>query len=355
MGDFYTFVLQFYSANMIKRRTVFVILLVLIIALSGGFIYYTLHFSTFTIKKPVTVYVDEQKDYVALLAQLRSKAQLKNPFLFDFLARKMKYPATMKTGKYEIRPGMSYLEAIRMLRNGQQTPIKLTFNNVRLKTDLVERIAGQMMFSPDDLLNRLNDPAVAASYDLDTTAILTLFIPNTYEIYWNTSAGKFLERMKKEHDRFWNAERLDKAQALHLSPVEVSILASIVEEETAARQEYPIVAGLYLNRLKKGMLLQADPTVKFAVGDVTLKRILNVHTQIDSPYNTYKHQGLPPGPIRIPSIPAIDAVLNYSEHNYLYMCAKEDFSGRHNFAVTLTEHNRNAERYREALNRLGIR
>jgi len=359
MGDFCTFVFQIYLASMknpvVKRKHIFLILLTLIIALSGGFIYYTLHFSTFTVKKPVIVYVDEQKDYEAFLVQLQSETQLKNPLLFDFFARKMKYPATMKTGKYEIRPGMSYLETIRMLRNGQQTPIKLTFNNIRLKADLIERIGQQMMFSPDDLLSRLNDPAVAASYDLDTATILTLFIPNTYEIYWNTSAGKFLERMKKEHDRFWNAERLSKAQALRLNPVEVTILASIVEEETAARQEYPIVAGLYLNRLKKGMLLQADPTVKFAAGDVTLRRILNVHTQIDSPYNTYKYSGLPPGPIRIPSIPAIDAVLNYSEHNYLYMCAKEDFSGKHNFAVTLAEHNRNAQRYREALNRLGIR
>ena len=341
--------------KMIKGRRIFIILLMLILALSGGFIYYALSSSTFFVKKPVAIYVDNSKDYPALLAQLQSAAQLKNPRLFNFLAQRMKYPENMKTGKYEIRSGMSYLEVIRMLRNGQQTPVKLTFNNIRLKTDLVDRIGQQMMFPPDDLLNLLNDSSVAASYNLDTTTILTLFIPNTYEIYWNLSASKFLERMKKECDRFWNPERLRKSQALHLSPVEVSILASIVEEETAVRQEYPIVAGLYLNRLKKGMLLQADPTVKFAAGDVRLQRILNRHLQIDSPYNTYKHSGLPPGPIRIPSIPAIDGVLNPSEHNYLYMCAKEDFSGTHNFAVTLTEHNRNAQRYWEVLNRRNIR
>jgi UPF0755 protein len=267
----------------------------------------------------------------------------------------MKYPPNLKSGRYEIRPGMSYLDIVRMLRSGRQTPCKLTFNNIRLKTDLAERIGQQMMFSSDDLLSRLNDPAVARSFGLDTATILTLFIPNTYEIYWNTPVDRFLERMKKEHDRFWTADRLAKAQALHLSPTEVGILASIVEEETAKHHEYPIVAGLYLNRLRKGMLLQADPTVKFAVGDVTLKRILNAHLQIDSPYNTYRYPGLPPGHIRIPAIPAIDGVLNYSRHNYLYMCAKEDFSGTHNFAVTLGEHNRNAERYRNALNRLHIK
>jgi UPF0755 protein len=161
--------------------------------------------------------------------------------------------------------------------------------------------------------------------------------------------------MKKEYDRFWNAERLRKARELSLSPVEVSVLASIVEEETADKSEYPIVAGLYINRLRKGMLLQADPTLKFAAGDFELRRILNVHKEIDSPYNTYKNPGLPPGPIRIPSVAGIDAVLNYTHHNYLYMVAKEDFSGHHNFAVTLAEHNQNAEKYREALNRNNIR
>ncbi|MDR0542922.1 MAG: endolytic transglycosylase MltG [Dysgonamonadaceae bacterium] len=339
----------------VKQGLKLIIFLMLATALSGGYVYYTINSAAFSVKKTVAVYVDEQKDYHQLLLQLQSTARLKNKQLFDRLAQRMKYPQNMKSGKYEIHPGMSYLEVVRMLRNGQQAPVKLTFNNIRLKTDLTDRIGRQMMFSPGDLLNRLNDPAVAASFGLDTITILTLFIPNTYEIYWNTSMDKFLERMKKEHDRFWNKERLAKAQALHLSPVEISILASIVEEETNSRQEYSVVAGLYLNRLKKGMLLQADPTVKFAVGDVTLQRILNLHLQADSPYNTYKHSGLPPGPIRIPSIPAIDGVLNYREHNYLYMCAKEDFSGTHNFAVTLEEHNRNAQRYRDALNRLNIK
>ncbi|MDR2682396.1 MAG: endolytic transglycosylase MltG [Dysgonamonadaceae bacterium] len=339
----------------VKRAFGLLLFLLLLVALAAGYVYHAVHSAAFAIDQPVAVYVDEQKDYSRLLSQLQSEAHLKNREVFDRLAQQMKYPSNMKTGKYEIRPGLSYIAAIRMLQSGRQTPIQLTFNNIRLKNDLAERIGRQMMFAPGDLLNHLNDSAVAASLGLDTATILTLFIPNTYEIYWNTSVGLFLERMKKEHDRFWTQERLAKAQALHLSPAEVAILASIVEEETASRREFPIVAGIYLNRLKKGMLLQADPTVKFAAGDVTLKRILNVHLQVESPYNTYRYRGLPPGPIRIPSIAAIDSVLNYSRHAYLYMCAKEDFSGTHSFSVTLAEHNRNARRYREALNRLHIR
>lgn len=182
-----------------------------------------------------------------------------------------------------------------------------------------------------------------------------MFIPNTYEVYWNTSAKNFMNRMKKEYDRFWNDSRKAKAKEIGMSPVEVAILASIVEEETAAYDEYPVVAGLYINRLKRNIPLQADPTVKFAWGDFTLQRILFSHLEIDSPYNTYKHTGLPPGPLRIPSIKGLDAVLNYQKHSYLYMCAKEDLSGRHNFAKTLAEHSRNAKKYQAELNRRKIK
>jgi len=181
-----------------------------------------------------------------------------------------------------------------------------------------------------------------------------MFIPNTYEIYWNVSPEKFCERMKKEFERFWNVERLEKAGKVGLTPVQVGTLASIVEEETNKKDELPIVAGLYINRLKMGMKLQADPTVKYAVGDFTLRRVLNVHLEKDSPYNTYQNYGLPPGPIRFPAGQAIDAVLNYTHHDYIFMCAKEDFSGRHNFAVTAHQHAVNRDKYIAALNRLKI-
>jgi UPF0755 protein len=328
--------------------------IILLLVLAGGVAYYTINSRAFDIKKATCIYINKKKDYNDLLFQLKYTAQIRNINLFTQLATAMKYPENVKSGRYEITPKTTYLEAVRMLRSGRQAPVKLTFNNIRLKEDFAERIGTQLMFDSGILLERLRDPMTTASLGFDTTTILTMFIPNTYEIYWNIPVDKFLERMKKEYIRFWTSERLKKADAIHLSPVEISILAAIVEEETSVKSEYPIVAGLYINRLKKGMLLQADPTVKFAVGDVTLKRILNAHLQVESPYNTYKYSGLPPGPIRIPSINAINGTLNYQEHYYLYMCAKEDFSGTHNFAVTLDEHSRNAQRYQAALNRKHI-
>jgi UPF0755 protein len=343
-----------------KKKAIRIILTILIIPiLSGavtlGIIYYAVNISLFKISEPVYIYIDEKKDYNQLLSDLDSVAHIKYRSLFIRLASKMNYPENMKSGKYCLSPSTTCLEAVRMFRNGQQAPVKITFNNIRLKKDLAERVGEQLMFGPESLLDALNSPSVCQSLGFDTISIVSMFIPNTYEMYWTVSADNFLQKMKKEYDRFWTPERQKKAQALSLSPVEVSVLASIVEEETADKSEYPIVAGLYINRLRKGMLLQADPTVKFAVGDVTLRRILFAHLTVDSPYNTYKNPGLPPGPIRIPSISGIDAVLNYAQHNYLYMVAKEDFSGKHNFATNLSEHNRNARKYQEALNRNNIR
>jgi UPF0755 protein len=211
------------------------------------------------------------------------------------------------------------------------------------------------MLSAGDLMQRLTDTAYCASLGFNTETVKAMFIPNTYEVYWNISADRLISRMKREYDAFWTEQRLAKAKAIGLTPVEVSVLASVVEEETAVAAEYPVVAGLYINRLRRGMLLQADPTVRYAVGDFTLRRILFAHLETDSPYNTYIYSGLPPAPIRIPTMMGLDGVLNHAKHNYLYMAAREDFSGRHNFAVTLAEHNRNANRYRAELNRRNIK
>jgi UPF0755 protein len=342
-----------------KKRLVKIIwgivfIFILAIMVTGGIIYTKLHSPVFHQQTPAFIYIDDKENYTHLLSQLETNETMDIRF-FKQLALKLKYPENMKSGKYKIDKGTNYLELIQMLRNGNQTPVKLTFNNIRLKEEFAEKISSQLMLDSHILLEHLNDSAVAASLGFNTETIMTLFIPNTYEMYWNISVDHFFERMKKEYNRFWTKERLAKAEKIHLSPVEVSILASVVEEETNKKSEFPIIAGLYLNRLRKGMLLQADPTVKFAVGDITLRRIFNYHLQVDSPYNTYKYFGLPPGPIRIPSIAAIDGVLNYKEHFYLYMCAKEDFSGAHNFSVTLKEHNANARNYREALNRNNIR
>lgn len=339
-----------------KKISLYILCSVLIMGLAAGaYIYHKLFSPFFNIKETVYVCVDDKKDYRELLLQLESVAKIKDVGLFDQLATVAGYPEKIKTGRYAIRPNMTCKELLSVLLNGMQTPCKLTFNNIRLKEDLAERIGQQLIFEPGDLLQKLNDPAVCATYGFSPETILCMLIPNTYEMYWNISVDGFLQRMKKEYDRFWTKERLEKAEDIPLTPVQVATLASIVEEETSAKSEYPVVAGLYINRLKKGMLLQADPTVKYAVGDFSLKRVLNIHLETESPYNTYKNEGLPPGPIRIASINGIDAVLNYTHHNYIYMCAREDFSGKHNFASTLTEHNINAANYRAALNRNNIR
>lgn len=338
-----------------KKIGLVVGILIIVILIVGGVVYYKVFSPFFNISDTVYVYIDERKDYRNLLLQLESEAKIKNIGLFDQIAKTTDYPQNMKTGRYAITPDMNCKDLISRLKNGLQTPIRITFNNIRTKEDFSERIGQQFMFDSGELLQKLNNPEVCSEFGFNEETILCMFIPNTYEMYWNSSATTFLQRMKKEYDRFWNEERLEKAKKIPLTPVQVSILSSIVEEETARKNEYPIVAGLYINRLKRGMLLQADPTVKYAVGDFSLKRILNKHLEQDSPYNTYKYGGLPPGPIRIASISGLDGVLNYSMHNYIYMCAKEDFSGNHNFATTLAEHNRNADRYRAALNKMGIR
>ena len=328
---------------------------ILTVAITGVTLYIKITSPAFKTDEVSELYIDDRKDYEIVLNQLKMQSQIKDIRLFGQLASFMKYPQNIKTGKYEINPELNYIELVRMLRNGNQTPIKFTFNNIRIKKDFAERAGSQFMFGQEILLSKLNDPEICQSLGFNTTTIMSMFIPNTYEIYWTISVTLFLERMEKEYERFWTSERLRKARELSLSPVEVSILASIVEEETAALSEYPIVAGLYINRLRKGWPLQADPTVKFAIGDFEIRRFLYAHLEIDSPYNTYKNSGLPPGPIRIPSIAGIDAVLNYTRHNYMFMVAKEDFSGQHNFSVTLSEHNRNASKYHEALNRNNIR
>jgi len=343
----------------LRRKIVFgaLAIIILIGVIIGGTLFIKIVSPAFKTDKITYLYIDEKKDYASILKQLELQSRIKDIHFFEHLASIMKYPQSIKSGKYEIKPQLNYMELVRMLRNGNQIPVQLTFNNIRLKKDFAERIGSQMMFGQENLLNKLDQQEACQSLGFDTTTIMSMFIPNTYEIYWTVSVNQFLERMKKEYDRFWTSERLRKAQDIPLSPVEVSVLASIVEEETAAKSEYPIVAGLYINRLRKGMLLQADPTIKFALGDFELRRILDIHKAqaTGSPYNTYEKKGLPPGPIRIPSIAGIDAVLNYTNHNYLYMVAKEDFSGRHNFAVTLSEHNQNAAKYHEALNRNNIR
>lgn len=256
-------------------------------------------------------------------------------------------------GSYAIKHGMTVYDISRKILAGRQDPVKITFNNVRTIDQLAEKIASKMEFSSSDFFAACD--SVLKAKGMAKEQYSAAFLPDTYEFYWNATPAYVVERLASYRDNFWNDERRTKASALGLTPEEVATLASIVEEETVKSDERPKVARLYLNRLKKGMKLQADPTVKFAVGDFALRRILTKHLDVASPYNTYLHEGLPPGPIRIVDKRTIGAVLDAPDHDYIYMCAKEDFSGYHNFATTYAEHQANADRYRRELNRRGIR
>lgn len=264
------------------------------------------------------------------------------------------YDKRLKEGKlegaYRLKDGMTATQVARKLALHQQDPVRVTFNNARLKEQVAGKMARTLLADSAAILNAMLDPAFLAEAKVDAANVSVIFLPDTYEVYWNITPQELMQRMLREYLRFWNEKRQQQAKELQLSPREVSVLASIAEEETANRQERGTVARLYWNRLQKGMLLQADPTVKFALGDFALKRILLRHLEVDSPYNTYRYAGLPPGPIRVVEKATIDTILNSRPNPYLYMCAKPDFSGRHNFATTLSEHMLNANAYHQALN-----
>jgi UPF0755 protein len=306
-------------------------------------------------KESVVVFIPTGTDFEGVCKILSTDAGLISESDFRNTAQQKGYTDNVKAGRYRIQNNMSNNALVNMLRAGNQEPIKLVFNNVRTKKDLAEKIGSQLEFSSDSLLALLNSDSVAKSYGFAVHEFAVMFIPNTYEVFWNISPESFLDRMKKEYDAFWNDERVEKAVAANMTPIEVSILASIVISETIKKDEMPKVAGLYINRLNRGMRLEADPTVKFAIGDFELKRILFRHLEFDSPYNTYKNHGLPPGPIYVPDITSIDAVLNYEKHEYIFMCAKDDFSGYHAFAKTNAQHEQNARKYHAALNKAKIR
>ena len=268
---------------------------------------------------------------------------------FSFIAKLMDYTEAVKPGLYTIEPNMTNIEAVRLLRSGNQTPSRVTFSNARLVEDLYEPITRYIELTPEEFGVAVEDFTASNNDGFTRETIIAMFIPNTYQVYYTISAKDLVERLNLEYNKFWTEENRTKAAALGLSPLEVSTLASIVQAESTIGEESPVIAGLYINRLEQGIPLQADPTLVFAVGDFTLKRVLNEHKQVESAYNTYKYKGLPPGPINMPSIRSLNAVLNYAEHDYIFMCAKEDFSGYHNFTASLREHNENARRYQRAL------
>jgi UPF0755 protein len=278
---------------------------------------------------------------------------LLNTETFKWVATQLKYK-NIKPGKYKIKQGMSNVELVRKLRAGDQEIVKLSFQNFRLMSEFAGYVGKQLECDSTELLNKLDSIDLIREYGFNEENIFCMFIPNTYEFYWNTSALKFIDKMNEQYVKFWTEERISKAKKIGLSKTEVSILASIVDQEALVNKEMKTIAGVYMNRINRGMKLEADPTVIFAIGNFNIKRVLNRMLNHNSPYNTYKYNGLPPGPICMPSIAAIDAVLYYEKHNYIYFCAKEDFSGYHNYASNLAEHQNNAKKFQLALSKRGI-
>ncbi|MCC5936284.1 MAG: endolytic transglycosylase MltG [Lunatimonas sp.] len=324
---------------------------------SLSFYFYQAFFSPNTLVEadtPVSFYIRTGSDFETVRDELVNQGIVQDLLTFSFVAKVMKYQERVLPGHYRIPPRLSNRELVTLLRSGRQTAVNVTFNNVRVDTDLAEKITRNLEMEEEDFLDLLRDTVLISRYGFEKETILSIFIPNTYQVFWNVSPEGLFDRMYKEYERFWTDERKAKAATLGMSQKEVSTLASIVQAETAKADERPRVAGVYINRLRINMALQADPTLVFALGDFEIKRVLNVHKEIDSPYNTYKHVGLPPGPINLPEISALDAVLNPESHGYLYFCAKDDFSGYHAFATNLRDHMNNARRYQNALNRSKI-
>lgn len=302
----------------------------------------------------VSLFIPTHSDFQSVKDSINSVCEIIKPGFFEILAKKLDYVDHIKPGHYILKDGMSNYQLVSMLRSGRQTPVKVVFNNVRTVEQLAGKISQQIEADSISILNEIKNDSCLKAEGFNQYNYASLFIPNTYEFYWNTNAKGFIKKMRREYENFWNESRLEKAEHQNLTPLQVSVLASIVDKETTKVSEMRTIAGVYLNRLKKRMALQADPTLVFALGDFEIHRVLDVHKEIESPYNTYKYAGLPPGPICIPSIAAIDAVLNAEEHKYFYFCAKDDLSGSHVFAKNLGEHNANAAKYRRALNKQRI-
>lgn len=342
--------------NLFIRRILIAIILLFIIA--GGALTYVLFSSGVPLQlKDRYVQIPTGSNFEQVVDTLKNKGIIKNEQLFRLLSERMSYKRDpMRAGRYEVKPGWSIIQLIRHLRNGEQSPVKVVLTNERLVENVAAKAA--RFIEPDSvtMLQFMTDPNYLQNIGYTPETLMSLFIPNTYQMYWNTTPEAFMERMIKEHDNFWKKDnRLQKAEALGMTPNEVYTLASIIERETNANSEKPRMAGVYLNRLRIGMRLQADPTAVFATRDFDTPRVTNYHIFFESPYNTYLHAGLPPGPITMASISSIDGVLNAEKNDYIYFCATGEADGLHAFAATLEEHNQNVRRYVETLKRRGLR
>ncbi len=300
------------------------------------------------------IYIKTGSTFDDVLANLSREGMLHNASSFRWLAEQMDYNEQIKPGRYAVRPGMNNRELITLLRSGKQEPVELVFKNIKNRFELASKVSKFLEADSTAMLESMSSAEFKKQYGLNTENALSIVFPDTYVFLWNTSADAFLDSMGMRYQTFWSAERIEKAKQLGLTKAEVSVLASIVQQESNRKDEWPVIAGVYLNRLRKNMKLQADPTVKFASGDDALRRIKGNHLKVNSPYNTYKIFGLPPGPIALTRKESIDAVLNFKQHSYLYFCARADRSGYHDFTTTYQEHLRNASRYRKNLDERGI-
>ncbi len=344
----------------IKKLLIAIVILGLIgLGIFGYYVYNSIFVSNTSFDdEQEIVYIPTGSNFQTVLDSLRPL--LKDVNSFALVAEKKAYSNRVRPGRYVLNKGMNNNELVDRLRSGN-TPVKVIFNNQERLEDLAGRISTQIEADSVELLESFNNEEFLKSNNLDKKNALNIYIPNQYEFYWNTSAEEFQERMKKEYDRFWNENRRNKAESINLSPQEVTVIASIVQKETAKVDERPRVAGVYMNRYKNGWKLDADPTVIYAIKektgnfDTVIKRVLYKDLELDSPYNTYKYKQLPPGPIAMPDISSIDAVLNYEDHDFFYFVADVENFGYHKFAKNLAQHNRNKQEYVRWINKQGIK
>jgi UPF0755 protein len=330
---------------MIKKLLVAAVMLIAI-GLVFGRSYYT---SNTLLKQKKYLYIPTGANFADVEKLLRSGDFLKDAESFASLAKRMNYTNKVKPGRYEILPGMSNWTLVRMLRSGNQKPVQLVLRKYRLQKDIASKISNNLEADSITLLQLLNDNKFLAQYGLDSNTSIVAFTPNTYEFYWNSSAEKVFEKIANSYKKFWTDEKIALAKKQNLTPAQVMTLASIVDEETTNVSEKDKIASVYLNRLRQGIKLDADPTCKYAVGDFNIKRVLTKHTQVVSPYNTYLVPGLPPGPICTPSPSSVEAVLHPAQTDYLFFCASETLKQEHRFAASYAEHQKNAERFQAAL------
>ena len=294
-------------------------------------------------------FIKTGSNFTEVIAALQQQKILKNPGTFSLIAQQLKYDKNIKPGKYVIEKGLSIYNIARILKSGRQSPVNLIIIKLRTKEDLAQRLGNNFETDSSTFIDLLNNNDSLIKLGLDTNTVMTAVIPNTYTILWNTSASKIFKKLYTEQQKFWSAERKNKAANLKLSPKEVYTLASIVEEECNKDEDKAKIASVYLNRMRTGMRLSADPTVIFALKDFSIRRVYKKYTQFESPYNTYLNSGLPPGPICTPSIKTIDAVLNAPATNYLYFVAQPNLTGYSNFATTYQEHQAFAKQYQDWL------